>query len=348
MPARFCFMMKIMSVEPELSPEVPPDPTPKRVRRKRYAPGKRPRSTPQGGHVPVMLREVLEFMDPMEGGIYVDTTLGLAGHGSAILTKAGPEGLLVGMDFDPNAILKATETLTATGNPFRIFQGNFAGIELSLAQAGVDGCDGLLADLGMSSYQVDDAERGFSYRRDGPLDMRMDPTRGKTAAELLATISEKDLVEALANIGDEPDPWTVTRRIIAAREKEPIVRTGQLATLLEPQDREWKLRKAKDKFKSHPAIRVFQTLRILVNRELANLEHLLRILPWVLKPQGVAVILSFHSGEDRLVKKAFRAGLETGIFEAVSDRPIRPTFQEKLRNPRSRSTRLRWARRAKS
>ena len=122
-----------MSVEPELSPEVPPDPTPKRVRRKRYAPGKRPRSTPQGGHVPVMLREVLEFMDPMEGGIYVDTTLGLAGHGSAILTKAGPEGLLVGMDFDPNAILKATETLTATGNPFRIFQGNFAGIELSLA-----------------------------------------------------------------------------------------------------------------------------------------------------------------------------------------------------------------------
>lgn len=131
----------------------------------------------------------------------------------------------------------------------------------------------------------------------------MDPTKGKSAADFLSTVPEKDLVEALATIGNEPDPWGVARILIAARDKEPILRTGQLASLLESHNREWKLSKEKNKWKSHPAIRVFQTLRILVNRELANLEHLLRILPWILKPQGVAVILSFHSGEDRLVKK---------------------------------------------
>ncbi len=172
--------------------------------------------------------------------------------------------------------------------------------------------------------------------------------KGKSAADFLSTVLEKDLVEALSRIGNEPDPWGVARVLIAAREKEPIVTTGQLATLLESSNRDWKLSKEKNKWKSHPAIRVFQTLRILVNRELANLEHLLRILPWILKPQGVAVILSFHSGEDRLVKKAFREGLASGIFDGISDRLWRPTFQEKLRNPRARSARLRWARRAKS
>ena len=340
--------MKGMTVEPEPMPETPPETSPKRVRRPRYAPGKRPRSTPPGGHIPVMLREVLDLIDPTEGGIYVDATLGLGGHSSALLAKAGPEGLLIGMDFDANAILLATEKLKATGNPFRVFQGNFAGLEAAFSESGVDGCDGLLADLGMSSYQVDDPDRGFSYRRDGPLDMRMDPTKGKSAADFLSTVPEKDLVEALATIGNEPDPWGVARILITARDKEPILRTGQLASLLESHNREWKLSKEKNKWKSHPAIRVFQTLRILVNRELANLEHLLRILPWILKPQGVAVILSFHSGEDRLVKKAFREGLASGIFDSISEHLWRPTFQEKLRNPRARSARLRWARRTKS
>ncbi len=304
------------------------------------------RSTPEGEHVPVMLSEVLETMGAAEGGVYVDCTLGLGGHTSALLKRAGPHGFVIGIDFDPAALTKAQALLSPLGSNFQLFQGNYAGIQENLGQAGFTGCDGLLADLGMSSFQLDNADRGFSYRRDGPLDMRMDPTRGRTAAELLATIDEKDLVQALSEIGDEPDPWGIARKLIAQREIEPITRTGQLAALLEENrgGAPWKLKQGRKKWESHPAIRVFQTLRILVNRELGNLEHLLRMLPEILNPGGTAVILSFHSGEDRLVKKSFWAGLESGKYEAISPDPIRPTFFERQTNPRSRSTKLRWAR----
>lgn len=331
-----------MTSEAPQNPETPPPqaPVPPTGRWPR-------RSTPAGDHVPVMLSEVLRFLEIRPDRVYVDATLGLGGHSRAILEKLGPQGLLVAMDFDPMALEKATGRLEETGKPFRLFQGNFAGIQDCLGQAGFLGCDGLLADLGMSSFQLDNDERGFSYRRDGPLDMRMDPTRGRTAAEILATIDEKDLVQALSEIGDEPDPWAVARKIIAHRQKQPILRTGELAALLEDdRAKPWTLRQGKKVWESHPAIRVFQTLRILVNRELANLEHLLRILPDILNPGATAVILSFHSGEDRLVKKAFRKGLEEGSYQAISPDPVRPTFLEKTTNPRSRSTKLRWAKKA--
>ena len=171
----------------------------------------------------------------------------------------------------------------------------------------------LLADLGMSSMQVDDAERGFSYVRDGSLDMRMDRSRGRSAAQVLATISKEELADALKNWGNEPAAKHIAAAIIDARVQTPITTTKQLAAIIQAavQQETWQLHPSPGKWNLHPAARTFQALRILVNRELANLEHLLRLLPACLKPSGRAAIISFHSGEDRLVKAAFRTGLES-------------------------------------
>ncbi len=205
----------------------------------------------------------------------------------------------------------------------------------------------ILADLGMSSIQVDDPERGFSYRRDGPLDMRMDRSRGKSAADILATITQAELAEALANLGDEPQARKIAAALVAARGRTAITRTAQLGQLISEAVavKDWRLHPAPGRWQLHPAARTFQALRLLVNRELASLEHLLRVLPDCLRPGGTAAIISFHSGEDRLVKKAFRAGLEAGVFEAVSPEPLRPGYAERTANPRARSAKLRWARR---
>jgi 16S rRNA (cytosine1402-N4)-methyltransferase len=202
--------------------------------------------------------------------------------------------------------------------------------------------------------QVDDAERGFSYVRDGPLDMRMDRTRGRSAAQVLATISEADLARALRDFGDEPEAERVAALIVGARGRGVLERTGDLARLLLEASRPssgskpWRLHPAPGKWESHPAARTFQALRILVNRELANLEQLLRVLPSVLRPGGAAAIISFHSGEDRLVKAAFRDGLRAGTYDDVSPEPVRAGSTERLANPRSRSAKLRWARRPAS
>jgi 16S rRNA (cytosine1402-N4)-methyltransferase len=201
--------------------------------------------------------------------------------------------------------------------------------------------------------QVDDPERGFSYARDGRLDMRMDRSRGQTAAQMLATISQADLAMALHQVGDEPFANEIGKAIVDYRKQAPLERTRQLADLVARTttrradgSSKWRLRLSAGRWKSHPAARTFQTLRILVNRELANLKHLLRILPDILRPGGRAAIITFHSGEDRLVKASFRDGLGCGRYQAVADQPIRPTESEKLANPRARSAKLRWAVRA--
>jgi 16S rRNA (cytosine1402-N4)-methyltransferase len=248
---------------------------------------------------------------------------------------------------DSNHLPRATEKLTAVGNPFHAHHGNFAGLPQVLLAAGVERVDAVLADLGMSSMQVDDAERGFSFMRDGPLDMRMDPTRGRTAAELLNTLSVEELAAAFTELGDEPEAEKLAAAIVEQRETKPLERTQELRELIEraapvtpllgpghgPIRKQVML----------PTTRVFQSLRILVNRELANLTQLLRVLPTILKPGGVAGIISFHSGEDRLVKTAFRDGVRTGVYASASDEPVRPSEQEKLDNPRARSAKLRWA-----
>jgi len=210
----------------------------------------------------------------------------------------------------------------------------------------------VLADLGMSSMQVDDPERGFSYARDGPLDMRMDRSRGRTAAQLLATISEKDLAQALRDLSDEPEAEAIAAALVAAREQRPLLRTGEVVHVVTEfaqtakRLQAWRLHPAPKRWNLHPAARTFQTLRLLVNRELANLEQLLRVLPDVLRPGGRAAIISFHSGEDRLVKAAFRAGLRAGIYARVSPEPVRTSWEEYASNPRARSGKLRWAQRA--
>jgi 16S rRNA (cytosine1402-N4)-methyltransferase len=309
------------------------------------------RSTPPGEHRPVMLDDVLAVLAPAPGAVVVDCTTGWAGHAVELLRRAGPTGRLVGLDLDPENLPRARERLEAAGLPFSLHHANFAALPAVLAAEGLAGADAVLADLGMSSMQVDDAERGFSYSRDGPLDMRMDRTRGRPAFQVLATISEADLARALRDLGDEPEAERVAALIVEARRQGTLERTGDLARLLldaaQPAGgaKPWRLHPAPGRWELHPAARTFQALRILVNRELANLEQLLRVLPSVLRPGGTAAIISFHSGEDRLVKTAFRDGLRRGTYAAISPEPIRAGPVERLANPRSRSAKLRWARR---
>jgi 16S rRNA (cytosine1402-N4)-methyltransferase len=297
-----------------------------------------------------MLAEVLAALDPKPGDVAVDCTLGRGGHAAEFLKRVGPDGWLIAFDLDPANLEPARERLSQIGENFDLHHGNFAGVANVLAAENLQ-ADVLLADLGMSSVQVDLVERGFSFSRDGPLDMRMDPTRGRTAAELLATLSPQELATAFHELGDEPEAEKIAAAIAEHRKKKALTRTRELAELVreaapvriergpnQPTERQQRIR---------PIARVFQALRILVNRELASLDALLRTLPSGLAPGGRAAIISFHSGEDRRVKAAFRAGMRAGVYEEISDLPIRATPQERFDNPRSRSAKLRWARRAK-
>jgi 16S rRNA (cytosine1402-N4)-methyltransferase len=310
----------------------------------------RPRSTPPGDHRPVMLDEVLAALDPKPGELAVDCTVGGAGHAVELLKRVGPTGRLIGFDLDADNLPPARERLSAVGAPFELRHGNFAGLAAVLAAEGVR-ADVLVADLGMSSMQVDDPGRGFSFVRDGPLDMRMDRSRGRSAADMLATLPAHDLATAFRELANEPEADRIAAAIVEARRGQPIATTAELARLVEraapvkiepkrkgvPTPRQQRLR---------PAARVFQALRILVNRELANLQELLRVLPDCLAPGGRAAVVSFHSGEDRLVKVALRDGERRGDYERVSDEPVRPSFAERTANPRARSAKLRQARRA--
>jgi len=307
------------------------------------------RSTPKGEHRPVLLDGVLAVLDPRPGQVVVDCTVGWAGHAVELLRRIGTTGRLIGLDLDRENLPRARERLTEIGYPFALHHGNFAGLPAVLAAEGLETVDAILADLGMSSMQVDEEERGFSYVRDGPLDMRMDRTRGRTAAELLATISESDLHQALEELGDEPEATRIAAAIVAARQIEPIRRTGDLSRLImellhgEEKSQGWRLHPSPTRWHIHPAARTFQALRILVNRELANLQQLLRVLPTCLAPGGKTALISFHSGEDRLVKTAFRAGLRGGRFSSISQEPLVALWRERTENPRARSAKLRWA-----
>jgi 16S rRNA (cytosine1402-N4)-methyltransferase len=299
-----------------------------------------------------MLEEVLAALAPQPGDTVVDCTIGWGGHAAELLRRVGPTGRLIGLDLDADNLPRARERLQAVGFPFTLHHSNFAGLANILAAEGISGVDGLLADLGMSSMQVDDPERGFSYTRDGPLDMRMDRGRGRTAAQLLASISEQELCQALRDLGDEPEAERIAAAVIQARQQgRPLQRTGDLAKMIleavapESKTRKWRLHPSPGHWNLHPAARTFQVLRILVNRELANLDQLLRLLPGCLRPGGRAAILSFHSGEDRRVKAAFREGERSGIYAAVSPEPLRAALEERTANPRSRSAKVRWARR---
>jgi 16S rRNA (cytosine1402-N4)-methyltransferase len=296
-------------------------------------------------HVPVLLDEVLEVLEPRRGQTIVDCTLGLGGHSAAILERVKPEGRLIAIDFDPSNIELARAKLEAVGGRFDLFHNNFAALPTVLAQAGVEKVDAVLADVGVASTQIDDPTRGFSYRQAGPLDMRMDPTRGQSASALINRMSERDLADALLELGDETDAPQIARLVVERRKTRPIETTEDLMALV-CEARDFTIERGAGA-KLHPAARTFQALRILVNRELANLDRLLRVLPDALKPHAAAAIICFHSGEDRRVKEAFRDAHRGGIYSAISRDPIVATEQEQKANPRSRSAKLRWARRAK-
>ncbi len=309
------------------------------------------RSTPPGEHRPVLLDEVLAALDPQPGQVVVDATVGWGGHAAELLRRVGPAGRLIALDLDADNLPRARERLEQIGGPFTLHHGNFAGIQAVLAAAGVSAVDAVLADLGMSSMQVDDAERGFSYVRDGPLDMRMDRSRGRTATQFLASLGEDELGQALGELGDEPEAARIAAAIVRARRTAPIQRTTELARIIRAAtegdaDQPWQLHPRPGQWNLHPAARTFQALRILVNRELANLDQLLRVLPALLRPGGRAALISFHSGEDRRVKAAFREGHEAGLYSHISPDPIRAGFPERTTNPRARSAKLRWAERS--
>jgi 16S rRNA (cytosine1402-N4)-methyltransferase len=289
-------------------------------------------------HVPVLLEQVLEVIAPRPGQVVVDCTLGLGGHSAAILDRLQPDGRLIATDFDPANIALARARLERVGGRFDLFHSNFAALPKLLHEAGEPHVDAILADVGVASTQIDDPSRGFSYRRPGPLDMRMDPTRGQPASALVNKMSEEDLVAALLELGDETDAPQIARLIVERRAAEPILTTESLMAIV-CEARDFTIERAAGA-KLHPAARTFQALRILVNRELANLDRLLSVLPEVLKPGGVAAIISFHSGEDRRVKAAFREGLRAGVYEAASDEPLMADEREERLNPRSRSAKL--------
>ncbi|HEU4339202.1 MAG TPA: 16S rRNA (cytosine(1402)-N(4))-methyltransferase RsmH [Planctomycetota bacterium] len=289
-------------------------------------------------HVPVLLQETLEILQPQPGQLVVDCTVGLGGHARELLKRVSPGGTLIGLDLDPRNLEEARPRLEEAGGTFELHHANFAGLLKVLAGRRADA---VLADLGVSSPHLDDPARGFSLRRAGPLDMRMDPTRGPTAADLVNRMGERELADAIFELGDETDSRKIARLIVDRRRRGRIETTDALADLISEARRFTRRRAAGAKL--HPATRTFQALRILVNRELENLDALLAVLPSCLKPGGVAALISFHSGEDRRVKLSFRDGKAAGHYSEVG-KLIRTGDEEARFNPRARSAKLRWAR----
>lgn len=298
--------------------------------------------TPAGTHRPIMVAEILGVLAPRAGDIAVDCTLGHGGHSQEILARIQPGGVLLGLDADPIELPKTESRLRALGFGAETFiarRSNFAGIAQTLALLRTQGADIVLADLGVSSMQIDDPARGFSVKLDGPLDMRMNPRRGQPASALLEKIGVPALAALLDENADEPHAVTLA----AALAGKKWSRTAELANAIRAT-----LRALKPEDAALSIRRTFQALRIAVNDEFSALDTLLRNLPACLKPGGRAAILTFHSGEDRRVKKSFDAGQRDGTYAATSDGVIRPAPAEQHSNPRSTPAKLRWARRAEN
>jgi 16S rRNA (cytosine1402-N4)-methyltransferase len=297
--------------------------------------------TPAGSHRPIMVREILEILAPKSGEIVVDATLGFGGHARELLAAVQPGGRLIGVDADPIELPKTEARLRELGFPPKsllVRRMNFAGLAPLVFAEAPGGADVVLADLGLSSMQVDDPARGFTFKADGPLDMRMNPGKGRSAAELLSTLGVAGLARLLAENADEPRADDLAGAILDAHAARPLTTTRALATVV---------RSVYPKATADDAIRrTFQALRIAVNDEFGSLDSLLRGLPGCLKSGGRVAILSFHSGEDRRVKAAFNLGRVDGIYALIAAEPLRASAEERRANPRSKSAKLRYAVRA--
>jgi 16S rRNA (cytosine1402-N4)-methyltransferase len=297
--------------------------------------------TPAGMHVPIMVAEVLACLRPAPGEVAVDCTLGGGGHARAILEHLRPGGRLIGLDLDSLELPRTAEKMRAEGfgpDVFTARQANFAGIAQALAAEGVPAADVVLADLGVSSMQLDNPARGFSYKGVGPLDMRMNPGRGEPASELLARVDAQTLATILEQHSDEPHAALIaellkTDRLTTTHATERVVRMGLSQALPAMSSADVKV----------SVRRTFQALRIAVNDEFSVLDAFLRVLPLVLAPGGRVAVITFHSGEDRRVKKAFQAGFRCGVYSSLAAEVIRPSMEETRANRRSSSAKLRWA-----
>jgi 16S rRNA (cytosine1402-N4)-methyltransferase len=288
-------------------------------------------------HEPVMVAEVLEHLAPSRGGVFVDCTVGLGGHARALI-EAGASRV-VGLDRDRQALDHARVALRDAGDRAEVVHADYRGFEEVLDARGIERVDGVLADLGVSSLQLDAPGRGFSFRRDEPLDMRMDTSSGATAGEMLQSVDEKTLADVIYELGEERHARRVARAIVEARKTERVGSTAQLADVV---------RRAiprKGYTRIDPATRTFQAIRIWVNHELDGLDRFLTRAAARLAPQGRLVILTFHSLEDRVVKHTFRALQAAGTIIIRTKRPVVPSESEIDRNPRARSAKLRAAER---
>jgi 16S rRNA (cytosine1402-N4)-methyltransferase len=295
--------------------------------------------TPAGTHRPIMVTEILEVLSPKPGEIAVDCTLGYGGHAQEILSRIVPTGRLLALDADSIELPKTEARLRALGfrEVFTAYRSNFAGLPQVLAATELAGVDIILADLGVSSMQLDDPSRGFSTKFDGPLDMRMNPQRGQPASALLEKIKPSALAELLTENADEPNSPALASTLAGKLFGSTLELARTIRAALPDQKKD----------ESNLTVRrVFQAIRIAVNDEFSALDTFLRNLPTCLKPGGRVAVLTFHSGEDRRVKKAFEAGLRVGSYAEISPEVIRPSPAERHANPRSSPAKLRWARKA--
>jgi len=299
-----------------------------------------------------MVAEIMATLKPKPGEVVADCTLGYGGHARHFAQHLGPTGRIIGFEVDGSELEKTKERLQDIETDLTVYRKNYAGIASVMHQEELTGFDIIFADIGVSSMQVDDPSRGISYRHKGPLDMRMDSRLKETGADLLGKLSAEEISTALDQLSDEPDHERIGATIVAQREKSPITQTNQLIRLifkaknLTPQA--WK-EQQKRKFNTlHPAARTFQALRIMVNDELGALRQLLRLAPQCLNPGGRIGIMSFHSGEDRLVKTSFKQGKASGVYATVTPQPLVPRRQEIMQNPRSSAAKFRYAVKAMS
>ncbi len=281
----------------------------------------------------MLANEVVAFLRPRPDGVYVDATVGLAGHASALL--AAGAGRLIGIDRDRSALDRARETLAGVAGQVELVHGDYRDLRAVLDSRGIDRVAGIVADLGVSSIQLDEAERGFSFRTSGPLDMRMDRSSGPTLAEMIATAEEHELADAIWRYGDERHSRRIARAIVRARDRQPLTDTGTLASVVRG------AAGGRGRQRIDPATRTFQGLRIWVNRELEGLDRFLETAVAALDPGGRLAVIAFHSLEDRVVKHTFRRLASDAAVALLTRKPVGPGDEEVQRNPRARSARLR-------
>jgi 16S rRNA (cytosine1402-N4)-methyltransferase len=293
-----------------------------------------PPSEPSPRHVAVLPREVVELLAPEPGQVLVDATVGAGGHARLLAERLGPGGRLIALDQDADMLERARPRLA--GLPVTLVHANFDRLPRALRELGVETVDGILADLGVSSDQLDDAQRGLSFQQAGPLDMRLDARQGETAADLLRRLSERDLADLIWAYGEERFSRRIARKVVETRKRAPLETTEQLAALV----RSCVPRPRGKRHSIDPATRVFQALRIAVNDELGALDRLLAALPRCLRAGGRAALISFHSLEDRRVKQTFR---NREVWQELTRKPLQAGEEEVRQNPRARSAKLRAA-----